>query len=168
MKTNGTAKVTSVLAAMIIALSACNGQAQEQHKKRVRVDTLSASMDTPKTNVRVNKQYDAHGNLITYDSTYSSFYSGRSGEKDLLDSLFRDFRPRFGTRYPFLNDPGFNDLFFNDTTLYPDFFHQDFFRKRMELNDRYMQRMMAQMDSVKNEYFRQRSGEPPHRGGTQR
>lgn len=83
-----------------------------------------------------------------------------------MDSLFRDFEPRFNRRFPFMSDPGFNDLFFRDTLLYPDFFHDDFFRKRMEMNHRWMQQMMAEMDSMKNDYVRERAAKPPMRGGT--
>lgn len=77
-----------------------------------------------------------------------------------MDSLFSEFRPGFKERFPFLQDDGFDKLFFTDSLLYPDFFHQDFFRKRMELNHAYMQRMMQRMDSVKNEFFRSRSMPP--------
>jgi hypothetical protein len=69
-------------------------------------------------------------------------------------------------RYPFLNDPGFNALFFPDTSFHRDFFHHDFFQKRMEMNQRYMQRMMEQMDSLKNQHF-QRQG-PSRQQGTER
>jgi hypothetical protein len=147
---------------MTMALSACNGQAQEHPgKHRGTRHARSTQADTPKTEVRVNKEYDANGNVIAYDSTYSSFYSSHNADPAMMDSLFRDFEPRFNRRFPLMNDPGFNDLFFRDTLLYPDFFHDDFFRKRMEMNDRWMQQMMAEMDSMKNAYFRERAAKPP-------
>jgi hypothetical protein len=39
--------------------------------------------------------------------------------------------------------------------MQPDFFHDDFFRKRFDLNRRYMEQMMARMDSVKNAFLQQ-------------
>ncbi|MBK8340204.1 MAG: hypothetical protein IPK99_09570 [Flavobacteriales bacterium] len=160
MRTIGTTPLVHALAVMTMTLSACNGQAQHP-KNPTQADTLAARIDTPKTEVHVNKQYDANGNLIAYDSTYSSFYSSHNTDPAQMDSLFRDFRPRFDRRFPFLTDPGFNDLFFRDTLLYTDFFHDDFFRKRMEMNDRWLRQMMAEMDSMKNGYFRDRAAKPP-------
>ena len=166
MKTIGATPLVHALAVVTMTLSACNGQAQQHQEKPAKADTLAARVDTPKTDVRVNKEYDANGNLIAYDSTYSSFYSSHDADPGQMDSLLRDFKPRFDTRFPFMNDPGFNDLFFRDTLLYPDFFHDDFFRKRMEMNDRWMQQMMAEMDSMKNNYFRERAAKPFQRDST--
>lgn len=165
MKTIGTSPVVHALALATMALSACNGQAQQHLDDPLQPDTLAARVDTPKTEVHVNKEYDANGNLIAYDSTYSSFYHGRNADPAQMDSLLRDFRPGMGQQFPFLSDPGFNDLFFRDSLLYPDFFHNDFFRNRMEMNAKWMQEMMAQMDSVKNRYFRDRAAGPPRQEG---
>lgn len=166
MKTIGTTPLVHALAVVTMLLPACHGQAQQHPKGSTKADTLTGGPDTPRTEVHVNRQYGPNGNLIAYDSTYSSFYSSRNTDPAMMDSLFRDFAPRFNRHFPMMSDPGFNDLFFNDSLLYPDFFHTDFFRRRMELNDRFMQRMMAQMDSMKNDYFKQRAPAPPHRGGS--
>lgn len=107
----------------------------------------------PKVDIRVNKEYDENGELIRYDSTYSSIYHSHQSDPLFMDSIIHRFRPWMGDRYPFLDDPGFNDLFFRDTLLYPDFFRDDFFQGRLEQNRRYMERMMAEMDSLKNLYF---------------
>ncbi len=168
MKTIGTIPLVHALAVMTMILSACSGQAQQHQESTMEADTLTAHANTPKSEVRVNKEYDANGNLIAYDSTYSAFYSSHNADPAQMDSLFRDFRPGFNRRFPFMTDPGFNDLFFRDSLLYPDFFHDDFFRKRMEMNDRWMRQMMAEMDSMKNNYFRERAAKPPHPGGTPR
>ena len=164
MKTIGTNTLVHALAAVAMTLTACDGQAQQHQKDASDKDTVAARVDTPRTEVRVNKEYDDQGNLIAYDSTYSSFYSSHNADPAIMDSLFRDFMPRFNTQFPFMTDPGFNDLFFRDSLLYPDFFHDDFFRKRMEMNDRWMQQMMAEMDSMKNDWFRNRAlSTPPSR-----
>lgn len=165
MRTNGTTQLVHVLAVMSMALTACNGQAQQHQQNTVEEDTITAQPNTPKIEVRVNKEVDANGNLIAYDSTYSSYYSSRHVDPARMDSLFQDFKPHFNRQFPFMSDPGFNDLFFRDTLLYPDFFHNDFFRKRLERNERWMQQMMAEMDSMKNGYFRDRLTSPPQQNG---
>lgn len=165
MKTIGTPTLVHAFALVTLTLSACNGQAQQHRDGPGPVDTLAARVDTPRTEVHVNKELDAHGNVIAYDSTYSSYYKSRNTDPARMDSLFRNFRPGFGKQFPFLSDPGFNDLFFRDSILYPDFFHDDFFRKRMEMNTQWMEQMMARMDSMKNAYFRDNAVRPPEQEG---
>lgn len=167
MRTIGTSPLVHALALVTMTLSACNGQAQQHQSDPAQADTIAARTDTPRTEVRVNKEYDANGNLIAFDSTYSSYYHSRNADPAYMDSLFRDFRPGFREQFPFLKDPGFNDLFFRDSLLYPDFFHNDFFRKRMDMNTRWMEEMMARMDSLKNEHFRAPALIPPQEGQAQ-
>lgn len=164
MRTIGTTPLVHALAFMNMALSGCTGQAQQHPKDAEHVDSVALRVDTPRTEVRVSKEYDANGNLIAFDSTYSSFYSSHQADPALMDSLFRDFQPRFNRQFPFMTDPGFNDLFFRDSLLYPDFFHNDFFRKRLEMNERWLQQMTAEMDSMKNRYFGDRAPKPPRPG----
>ncbi|MFZ1659375.1 MAG: hypothetical protein WAT61_11160 [Flavobacteriales bacterium] len=160
MKTNSTVKSMVACAAILLQLSACMGQAGKQKNTTTKSDTLA--VDTPKVDVKVNKQYDENGNLIAFDSTYIKIYPGRAGNLAFLDSIFKDFKGRSGNWYPFLNDPGFNDLFMNDSIMQPDFFHDDFFRKRFDLNRRYMEQMMARMDSVKNAFLQQEAERKTH------
>jgi hypothetical protein len=113
----------------------------------------------PKISIQVNRHYDSKGNLQSFDSTYSVYYSNRIGDRQLLDSLFSEFKPLFKQDFPMLNDDYLNELFLNDSLFYNDFFHRDFFQKRFELNDAYLKRMLLQMDSTKNEFFRRQSKE---------
>jgi len=112
---------------------------RQQHPEgTVDADTLTAEADASKSEVRVNKEYDMSGNLITCDSTCSSFDYSHNTDPALMDNLFRDFRPRFNMRFPFMIDPGFNDLFFRGTLLYPEFFQDKCFRgkARVKFNGR--------------------------------
>lgn len=130
----------------------CQGQVDKKAKKQETMP--KQAIEKPKVEIKVNKKYDKKGNLIAYDSTYTSFYADRKGDKVLLDSLFRDFKLSFDKQFPIMKEESFNHLFYNDSLLYNDFFHDDFFRKRMELNQEYMHKMMQQMDSIKNIYFK--------------
>lgn len=144
MTTKSASKGMLAWAAIMLNLSACSGQPRTDGTTTTD-DTLAERQDAPQVDVRVNKQYDEHGNLIAYDSSYTSVHRGRSGDAVFMDSIFKDFMPGMGMRHPFLDDPGFSSLLFPDST-----FHQDFFQKRMEMNQRHMQRMMEQMDSLMN------------------
>lgn len=136
-----------------LILSNCNGQTKK--KEKTETSTIhSKEAGKPEINIKVNKHYDRNGKLVSFDSTYTSYYETKSGDKVLMDSLFRKFKSPFTEKFPLMNDKYFKNLFFTDSLISSDFFHQDFFSKRFELNDEYMKRMMLQMDSVKNEFFK--------------
>lgn len=145
-------KIISILFATAIVCYSCQGQEDKKGKKEIK--SPKQSIEKPTVDIKVNKKYDKKGNLIAFDSTYTSYYSSRKEDKVLLDSLFREFKPSFNQQFPIMKDKYFNHLFYNDSLLYNDFFHEDFFRKRMELNQEYMHKMMQQMDSIKNAYFK--------------
>ena len=143
--------------AVALAISSCqtNGQHDAESKKETaaRLDSLNK----PKVNIKVNKHYDDKGNVVGFDSTYTSFYSNIDGDTARMNGLMRSFDSHFnlGTTSFFGRD--FDSLFFKDSLRYPDFFHNDFFLKRYELNDPYLRNMMHRMDSVKNNFYREHS-----------
>ncbi|HEU4789347.1 MAG TPA: hypothetical protein VFS71_06660 [Flavobacterium sp.] len=145
-------KIINILFATALVFTSCHSKDNKEGKKE-NVSS-QAAIEKPKVEIKVNKKYDKNGNLISYDSTYASFYSNRKGDKVLMDSLFREFKPKFDKQFPLMKDKSFNQLFYSDSLLYNDFFHDDFFSKRMELNQEYMRKMMQQMDSIKNAYFK--------------
>lgn len=151
---------TIFVATVIAALSSCdkkiNGQtAQNETKDRTTVAT--DTLNKPKVNIQVNRRYDEKGNLIGFDSTYTSFYSNVTGDTAGMDSLMHSFDRYFNRNHSSFFDRQFNPLFFNDSLRYPDFFHRDFFMKRYELNDKYLRGMMQDMDSIKNRFFQEHS-----------
>lgn len=132
-----------------------NGQSPEAKEQ---TGTINAdSLEKPKVNIKVNKHYDDKGNVIGYDSTYTSFYSNIRGDSSRLDSLKTSFDNYFNRDYSSIFKNEFNSLFFNDSLKYPDFFHKDFFLKRYERNDHFFRDMMLRMDSIKNQFYRQHS-----------
>jgi hypothetical protein len=159
-------KITGLLSrislrALLIAIacmlfSSCDTKTKGQESSKPGKDHVSASRDSltkPKVNIRVNRRYDDKGNMIGFDSTYSSFYSNVEGDTLKMDSLMQSFDTYFKRNRPSFFDNNFNNLFFGDSTRYPDFFHNDYFLKRYELNDEYLRQTMKQMDSIKNRFF---------------
>lgn len=114
------------------------------------------SLVKPHVNVKVNRRFDEKGNLVGLDSLYSTYYSTHDRDKR-VDSLMNNFDTYFHRAHPLFFNNRFNNLFFNDSLRYPDFFHQDFFMKHYEMNDAYMKDMMKQMDSIKNQFFKDRN-----------
>lgn len=160
MRTPAINRATIAIAACTIALLACSGQDARMHAHLQASDATAA--DTPHVEVRVDKHYDDRGDLIAYDSTYVSIRSGGFGGPAAMDSLFRDLRSSFGRRHPFLNDPGCDDPLFNDSLLFPN----GLFRKYMELDQHRLERMMHEMDRVKNERLRRYAPPSPEHTGT--
>lgn len=121
---------------------------------------VSDTTNQPRVNIQVNRRYDDKGNLLAFDSTYTSYYSNIKGDSSRTDSLMKSFDTWFGRNHSSLFDRQFNSLFFDDTLRHHDFFHDDFFMKRYELNDRYLRDMMHRMDSLKNEFYEEHRKSP--------
>jgi hypothetical protein len=146
-----------MLAVVGVFFSACHENTSGQ---KMKAETQKPdSVKKPQEFIKVNRHYDDKGNMVGFDSTYSSYYSNIEGDTVAMDSMMKGFDRYFGQRHPSLLQREFEPLFFADSLRYPDFFHRDFFMKRYELNDAYMRDMMQRMDSIKNRYFEERK--PP-------
>ena len=150
---------TSAIAMTVLALllSSCDKDSKGQTADMNKGQT--DSVIKPKVDIKVNRRFDEKGNLIGFDSTYTSYYSNISGDTARMDSLMGSFDRYFRTDHPLFFRNQFDPLFFNDSTRYPDFFHDDYFMRRYELNDRYMRGMMQRMDSIKNKFYKEHSQE---------
>jgi len=133
--------------ALTLFLVGCNGQTKQD------LEDLNSDSIKPKTDIKVNKEYDENGNLIRYDSSYSYYYSNISNDTLVRDSIFNDFQNYFNKRYGFSNEPFFDDYFFEDSLLHYDFYKQDFFSNRFRRNMEYMDQLFWEMDSLKNNFF---------------
>jgi hypothetical protein len=142
------------LTALGLILSSCHEKTNGQNS----TDANHASVDStykPHVNVKVNRHYDDKGNIVGFDSTYTSYYSNLQSDTAEMDSLMHRFDRYFDRDHFSFFRQQFDPLFFNDSTRYPDFFHKDYFLKRYELNDAYMRNMMERMDSIKNKFYEQ-------------
>jgi hypothetical protein len=133
---------------LLITLLSCIGQSKKSDSK--------TDGNAPKTNINVTKKYDKNGNVIQYDSTYSSFYSDFKDNDRMMDSIFKNFRDNFNEKYFFSNEPFFKDFFFNDSLMKKDFFRNDYFFKNFKNHMARMDSLFWGMDSVKNEFFNKR------------
>lgn len=141
----------------LFILSSCHEKSSGQHSAKLEKEQHEDSLVKPKVNIKVNRHYDDKGNVVGFDSTYTSYYTNVAGDTAQMDSLMNRFDRYFNLNHSSFFRNEFNPLFFNDSLRYPDFFHDDFFRKRYELNDEYLKGMMQRMDSIKNEFYRDES-----------
>ncbi len=105
----------------------------------------------PREKVTVNKKYDEHGNVIEFDSTYTSYYSNIEGDTIQSDSLLSQFGMFFNQQYPSFHADAFSGM---DSGTVAGFFRDDFFEQSFLHQDDKLMQMMREMDSVKNEFFR--------------
>jgi hypothetical protein len=131
--------------AILMTLLSCKGQINNNGKQ------LKDSL--PQTNIKVNKEYDKNGNLIKYDSTYSTYYSSVKSNSILKDSIFNNFKNQFNKSYYFSNQPFFKNFFFEDSLLMYDFYKKDFFYNRFKNNMEHMDSLFRGMDKMKNDFF---------------
>jgi hypothetical protein len=148
------------IAGAFMVLSSCDKQSKGQSKDGQGKDQAIVAQDTldkPKVNIQVNRRYDEKGNMIGFDSTYSTFYSNIQGDTGRMDSLMHSFDSYFNRNHSTFFNRQLDPLFFDDSLRYPDFFHDDFFLRRYELNDSYLKESMERMDSIKNRFFYENS-----------
>ena len=160
MDRNKNVLIIGVILFICTMLISCNEKSKGQDFKDRDKNTASVMKDSvnkPKVNIQVNKHYDDKGNVIGFDSTYSSYYSNIEGDTMKTDSLFQSFDRYFDTNHSLFFKDRLNNLFFNDSLGYPDFFHKDYFMRRYELNDDYFKDMMQRMDSIKNRFYQRRA-----------
>ncbi len=128
----------------------CNAQENNaQNKEKIVKDK-----NIPKTNIVVNKEYDKNGNLIRYDSTYTSVYTNIEGDSTLADSILTNFKGKVFNSFPDIKQPFWNDMFFEDSLLSYDFYKDDFFTKRFEMNMKKFEKLFKEVDMFKNEYYK--------------
>jgi len=131
--------------------TSCNSQeVKNNHKKPEK--------NKPQESVIVNRKYDENGNLIEFDSTYTSYYSSFEGDTIRIDSIINQFPDFFNDEFFRLRSGSIFDPFFGqDSALHSYFFHDDFFEQQFINQNEDMIRMMQEMDSIKNIYFKRHS-----------
>jgi hypothetical protein len=134
-----------IIAALLVS-NGCSGQTKNKENPK-------ENPNNPKTNIRVNKEFDKSGNLIRYDSTYTYFNSTIEKNPWLEDSIFNAFKEHFNKSYFFSKEPYFEHFFFNDSLLMKDFYKNDFFIHRFRNNSEAMDSLFLKMDKLKNDYF---------------
>ncbi len=112
----------------------------------------------PKVQVKVNKVYDQHGNLIRYDSTYSWTYHRESQGKQIdVDSVFRKFLPYFRQNFPNSDFQSMQNHFLDvpDSAMILDFFNNKAFFDQWQGQLFDFQQQIHEMDSLRNRFLKQ-------------
>ena len=134
-----------VLFVLMISKVSFASNSIKTNKKGLQFNFMSQKRDSvkkenPKIKIDVNKRYDDKGNIIAYDSTYSYSYTYSDGKvKNInLDSLLQKFKPFLFDNSADIFNRSFDDFFIPDSIFKFNF-----------------EKIMRQMDSIKNEFFKQ-------------
>jgi hypothetical protein len=121
------------------------------HSQDLKTEKKLQRKNKPEEKVIVNRKYDENGNLIEFDSTYTSYYSNFKGDTIIMDSIMQDFNTYFNHHFSRITS---NPFMLMDSTFMHGFFHDDFFEQHFIRQDEQLLRMMKEMDSMKNEFFK--------------
>jgi len=140
-------KLAFYIALILLFSISCNYKAKI-NKQAQLIDTIK-----PKVNIKVHKEYDKHGNLISIDSTYSYFYSNIKNDSLLESEIFQDFKLNFNNQFKSFDSLFIND-FFNDRPLWnKDFYTDKFFQNNFENHQKRIEKIFKRMDSLKNSFY---------------
>ena len=128
----------------LFGIVSCNSQGLDTKKKK-------DDKNHPKEEITVNRKFDEDGNLIEFDSTYSSYYSNIEGDTIAVDSIMNNFNLYFNNFFPAIHS---DNLFQMDSTFQREFFSDNFFEKKYLLKDEALLNIIQEMDSIKNKFFR--------------
>ena len=157
MKTKWNFKKIGMLSGIIILLLALNPicqsiNAQKHDNDKDQISDDKKNEKQPKVDIHVNKQKDLNGNIIGYDSTYTSTWSSDGKIPENIDSVFRSMQEHFSKSFSFnFNNPnfGFNSPITKDSLIN----NTDPFNDMFGSNWADMNKMMEQQRKMMKEFF---------------
>ena len=159
-------KKFGILLVLAVLMFNCKGQTTKESTDHKQVTKTSDSKSNPEVKVKVNKTYDDKGNIVRYDSVYSYVYKYPNGNvKEFnADSVINEFRRNISENFSTQIDREFyNRIFPNDSLLSRDFNNNDFFVQQFRNESAQLERMMSELDSMKNvflkDYYKAESNE---------
>ena len=118
-----------ILLLMLSFLSvSCSGQKDNEKIKDLKKEE-NQSIEVPKGDWKVEKEFDENGNLIRYDSIYSWSSGGKLDDLSLTerDSMMQSFKSKFFSNFSHFENDGFDAIFSEDSLFSKRFFNNDFF-----------------------------------------
>jgi hypothetical protein len=146
-------KIMLVAVLLSFSLISCNAQ-EKSRKTEQKKDSIQ-----PEVNIRVNKEYDEHGNLIRIDSTYTSFYSNIKSDSILEKQIFEKFRGNFDLNFNSIDSLFMKDFYIEDPFKEFDFYTDDFFENHFMLRQKRIENIFKEMDSLKNSFYKRKQQE---------
>ncbi len=138
------------LGLLLFSFTACHSQEQQSKNG----SKTSITQQTPHGSWTVHKRFDANGNLISKDSTYTYSYSSINGQPvspEKMDSIQQLMRQQMQAHFG--NMPNFASGFFSNTPMRIDSLHQQFFSQNGFPNmAKIQQQMLQQMQAMQQQF----------------
>src|SRR5699024_7593148 len=126
---------------------------EAKQKEGVTPNVKTKTVETPQGNWTVHKKYDAQGNLIAKDSTYSYSWSSVNSKKvppKKAQQLLQEMRQHMQS---------FSQADFFNHSLNIDSIRQSFFSKNSFNIGQIRQQMAQQMKALRQRFFQQPTGQ---------
>lgn len=141
----------------VLLLAGITGCKAQNAQNKNASDSLTIQDNKPKASWKVNRKFDDKGNLISYDSTYVWSYSGDNSSRNIeADSVMAAFKKQFDSGFPSFFRDEFGGPVWNDSLFYKDFTAPDYFMQKWHQHYFDMEKMMTQMDSMRNSFLTRR------------
>lgn len=150
----------NILCVLLSCLSfSCSSQG-EQADKIVTTEDNKKELTEPKGSWRVNKEYDADGNIIKFDSIYT--WSSSTMPRDLdSDSIFKEMQSMMQKRFSMRSPSGIHGFEANDSInsqfVPRAFFEDDFFSDGSPFGGFQRDAMMERMEAIRRQFFNDQS-----------
>jgi len=131
-----------------LMLTGCNGQ-NKLEKTSEKKDTIKPEID-----IKVHKEYDEDGNLISVDSTYSYFYSNIKNDSLLEKEIFDRFKHNFKGHFKPLDSLFMEDFYKDEPFNLENFYTDEFFKNNFKFHQKRIDGILKEMDSLKNSYYK--------------
>ena len=157
MKTKWNLKKIALLTdiVMLILVLIPISQSINAQKRDIDKDQITNNQkgNQPKVDIHVKKQKDQKGNIIGYDSTYTSIWSNNEKMPENIDSIFRSMQEHFSKSFSFdfngshfgFNSPITKDSLNNNIDPFNDMFGNNWAD---------MDKMMKQQQKMMEEFFK--------------
>jgi len=142
-----------LLLLVLLLASVVNTSGQSKQLKKVL-----PKGNEPIVDIKINRHYDNKGNVIGYDSTYSSYYSSAPGDTIWMHKVMKDFNRHFDDSRISFFERHFDRPFLEDTIIMtPHSFNKDFFGHEFFLGPdswhKFLDDMTHRLDSLRNGFF---------------
>lgn len=144
--------------ALALFTSGCNAQDKKLSGEDLSKKDRKEMANQPDISWDVHKQFDEHGNVIGYDSTYTWSYTNIEGDSVRVntDSLMNSFNLYFKDNLPYIWDRNFTQPLWADSLFNRDFMDESYFHNRWKKQYFDMDNMFREMDSIRMQFFNER------------
>ncbi|GGK45806.1 MULTISPECIES: hypothetical protein [Flavobacteriaceae] len=141
-------KLIMLISIITFLLTSCNTQIKQEKELVTQQDTIK-----PIEKMKIIKEYDDDGNLISIDSSYYYFYSTIKNDTLLEKQFFNKFKNDFNPQFKSIDSLFKNDFLIKSPFNMHDFYTDDFYLNQFKFHNKQIEKIIKEMDSIKNKFY---------------